>query len=46
MFIIEVTGKRNLEKYGYKVTAVNTGEKAVEIFKGDETFDLILKRNQ
>jgi PAS domain S-box-containing protein len=40
--ILAISGKLQLEKYGYKVVVANTGEKAVEIVRTVPEIDLIL----
>ncbi|MEI7811807.1 MAG: PAS domain S-box protein [Ignavibacteria bacterium] len=40
--IIAMSNKRDLEKSGYKIIIINTGEKAIEIFKKNNSIDLIL----
>ena len=40
--IIALSQKMTLEKYGYKVITVNSGETAIEIFKTGNPVDLIL----
>jgi len=41
-FLLAITEKAQLEKYGYKVVTVNTGEKAIETFKNGHAIDLVL----
>ena len=41
-FLIAMSERVQLEKYGYAVTTVNSGEKAIDAMKGDRFFDLIL----
>jgi len=40
--IIAMNQKRFLEKYGYRVLTINTGEKAIEILKGETEIELAL----
>jgi PAS domain S-box-containing protein len=40
--LISLTEKMQLEKFGYKVTTANTGEKAVDTFKDGHAIDLVL----
>ncbi|MEI7811349.1 MAG: PAS domain-containing protein [Ignavibacteria bacterium] len=40
--ILAISGKRTLEKFGYNVVTVNTGEKAIEICKVNNSIDLII----
>jgi CheY-like chemotaxis protein len=40
--ILAMSEKMQLEKYGYGVTTVSSGEKAVEAIQGSAAFDLIL----
>jgi PAS domain S-box-containing protein len=40
--ILSMTGKMTLEKLGYKVVTMDTGENAVTLFKNGALFDLIL----
>lgn len=40
--IVAMSGKLTLKKYGYNVLIADTGEKALEIFKADDSIDLIL----
>ena len=40
--IITMSQKMFLEKYGYKVLTINTGEKAVDIFKNDAEIELAI----
>jgi len=40
--ILAINEKVQLEKYGYSVMTVASGEKAIEVMKGDKAFDLIL----
>ncbi|MEI7812797.1 MAG: PAS domain S-box protein [Ignavibacteria bacterium] len=40
--LIAMTEKQSIERCGYKVISANTGEKAIEIFKENNSIDLIL----
>jgi len=40
--IIAIAQKMSLEKCGYKIITSNSGERALDLFKGDDTIDLIL----
>lgn len=40
--ILGMTAKVSLEKYGYGVIIANSGEKAIETFRIDDTIDLVL----
>ncbi|MGE5458678.1 MAG: PAS domain S-box protein, partial [Methanococcaceae archaeon] len=40
--IVAMSGKLTLKKYGYNVITADTGEKAIDIFKKDDSIDLIL----
>lgn len=40
--ILAFANKQTLENYGYNVIVVNSGEKAIEVFKETDTIDLIL----
>ncbi len=40
--VLAMSTERNLKKYGYNALVVNTGEKAVDICKGNINIDLIL----
>jgi PAS domain S-box-containing protein len=41
-FLLALTEKAQLEKYGYKVVTANTGKKAVDTFKDGHSIDLVL----
>ncbi|MEI7811350.1 MAG: PAS domain S-box protein [Ignavibacteria bacterium] len=40
--IIAISGEKTLVKFGYNVITVNSGEKAIEICRGNNSIDLIL----